>query len=165
MTTTERATIDASLPDNIADYFVVAIKSGDDNVQSIMYYETDRDSDQWKKVSAKNLNAKGRVGGYIRLSQPDIKEVILRTELSYDKLDETVQLFAGVAKTLFGEDKKHDNLFGLENGAMLIPVTKNTVRGLILIFSKVGVGGSLAGKVMQLIASPDPEIKNSTGGT
>jgi hypothetical protein len=144
---------------------VVPVKTGSDDVQSILYFENDPKSDQWAKVSSKNLNAKGKVHGQIQLTQPDVKEIILHTDLSYDKLDESVKLFAAVAKTLMGDEAGHDNLFSMKNKAMTIPVSKGTVRGLILVFTKVGLGGSLDGQIMQLIASPDPEIKNSTGGT
>lgn len=74
------------------------------------------------------------------------------------EVDPSLTLFAAVAKTLQGT-MLMPNLLNAADGAVVVPVVDGTRRGLILVFSR-----TTAGILSDLVATADPEIKNSTNG-
>lgn len=150
----------------IATYFVVPIIPFGGSTQNVLYYEQLPNLPKWTRVDPKKLNARGQGcnANQILVYQPAIDTIIARTDLGSDVLDHSVNLYAGVAKTL-GDSDSLPSMFPMgSDGTLVIPVTAETVRGLILVFTKTGAAAELGARITQLIASPDPEIKNSTGG-
>jgi hypothetical protein len=96
----------------------------------------------------------------LTLNEPSFELVLAHTKLKKTELDLTVTLYAAVAKTLkeSGNDDLGHSYSPDADGNMTIPVKADSVRGLILVFTK-----GPAESPTQLIASTDPEIKNSTG--
>jgi len=167
MTKTEQVPTTMSVSDKIATYFVVPIVPETGTSENVWYYEEVSETEKWKKVSSKNLNARGqnRDAGKIMLLQPSTDTIRERTGLPLDKLDQTVALYAGVARTLTVSQDPLESVYPLAaDGTLTIPVIAHTVRGLILVFSKWAGPGMPPYPITQLIASTDPEIKNTTGG-
>ena len=149
----------------IATYYVVPVIPGEGSTETVLYYEESPTSDNWRLVSPKDLNAKHQGGNEnkIKLLQPTPERIEKFAGLPSGILDETARLYAGVARAFAMYDDQ-GSVYPLCDGALTIPVTSNTVRGLILIFTKGPASGTSPYPVTQLIASTDPEIKNSTGG-
>lgn len=151
----------------IATFYVVPIKSGPTTTEDVFYYREGKSSDQqWIKLDARDLDA-GKQGHNIKqaaLHQPlDVAFISQHTGLDASMLATDVRLYAAVAKTLQGTDKLKE-LYSLDSEHCIkIDVNHNTTRGVILVFTQNGLGDSSS--VIRLIASTDPEIKNSTGGT
>ena len=74
---------------------------------------------------------------------------------------EGVTLFAAVAKTISDDDGLPNTYLADAQQRLVLPVMPNTRRATILIFSL----SSAASGVTGLVATTDPEIKNSTDGT
>lgn len=165
MMKTEPVPATESASDKIATYYVIPVVPGEGSTENVLYYEELSKADKWKDVSPKNLNAKGQGhnADKIRLLQPTTATIIARTGLPVEILDQTANLYAGVARTL-AVSEELPGVYPLgTDGALTIPVTVGTVRGLILVFTQAPASGVLPRPVTQLIASTDPEIKNSTG--
>jgi len=167
MTKAESVPTSESVSDEIATYFVVPIIPFDNGTQNVLYYEpVSKVEKKWRKVSSKDLNARGqdRNANKILLLQPSVDMIVEHTDLGKDILDATVHLYAGVAKT-FAVTDEFESVYPLSSDrTLIIPVAPETVRGLILVFTKASGTGKKPDAITQLIASPDPEIKNSTGG-
>jgi hypothetical protein len=72
-----------------------------------------------------------------------------------------VSLFSGVAKTLTETCGLNNSFMATgpdQATAILVPVMKDTTRGLILVFRYPGTGSD----VKALVATTDPEIKNTS---
>jgi len=149
----------------MATYYVVPIVPGSGGTtENCFYYEKIATKDgrhEWVKVPAKELNSKNgrqdRSSDFVRFLQASSSEVQeINPPGTYDP---SVTLFAGVAKT-FDADRHLTNLFlaGVHHDRpiMVIPVADQTRRGVILVFAKES--GNV---ITELIASTDPEIKNS----
>lgn len=165
MMKTEPVPTTMSVSDKIATYYVVPVIPNDGSTENVMYYEEVSETEKWKKVSSKDLNARGqhRNAGKIKLLQPTTDTIITRTDLPFDMLDQTAHLYAGVARTLVVSDDL-ESVYPLgHDQSLTIPVTADTARGLILVFTKAPAVGMPPYPITQLIASTDPEIKNSTG--
>lgn len=167
MTTIESVTTTPPVIDEIATYFVVPIIPFDNGTENVLYYQpVPKDGKNWSRVLSKDLNARGqnRNANKILLFQPSVDEIKANTDIPADMLDNNVTLYAGVAKT-FKVTDGFESVYPLRSdGTLIIPVTAHTVRGLILVFTKSSGTGKTPRAVTQLIASPDPEITNSTGG-
>ncbi|MTV36308.1 hypothetical protein [Duganella radicis] len=151
----------------IATYYVVPV-TPDIGIESVLYYEGPLKS-KWKSVSKKDLNAhnQGCNAGLVKLIQPSEDQILASTDLSPAQLDRTASLYCGVAKTL-GEPDQLKSYYAIDaDGSLTINVSKDTTRGLILIFTQTDPlnGDSTRYPVRQLIATTDPEIKNSAIGT
>jgi len=72
---------------------------------------------------------------------------------------ENLVLFAAVAKTLDGGGGLQNMVLADESQRIVLPCLPGTRRGVILIFKQVSADGATG-----LVASSDPEIKNSTFG-
>jgi hypothetical protein len=68
-------------------------------------------------------------------------------------------LLAGVAKTLRGNCGLPNTFLADAGGRLVLPVMPGTRRGLILVFTVTSTLG-----VQALVATSDPEIKNTSGG-
>ncbi len=82
--------------------------------------------------------------------------------LAPDQLDQSVQLYAAVARTLSGSDQL-DSVYPVKHASLTIPAKRGTVRGLILVFTQENKTGMPPLTVTRLIATTDPEIKNGVG--
>jgi hypothetical protein len=138
----------------MATYYVVPIVPGSGGTtENCFYYEkiATKDGHEWVKVPAKELNSKN--------GRQDRSSDLVQEINPPGTYDPSVTLFAGVAKT-FDADRHLTNLFlaGVHQGRpiMVIPVADQTRRGVILVFAKES--GNV---ITELIASTDPEIKNS----
>jgi hypothetical protein len=119
-------------------------------------------------VDRKNLNARRQNchADKVKLIQPSPEEILEHTTLPASKLDGATTMYAGVAKTLMEPDDSLESVYKLcSDGSLVIPVRKETVRGLILVFTQIRLTGSAESPTTGLIASTDPEIKNTTTGT
>jgi hypothetical protein len=154
MSNTEAVATTESASDNPATYLVVPVIPQQTTSESVLYFHAVQGSNEWVPVSPKDLNAKvkNHNANKIRLKQPSDDEVKAHANLFPDYFDDAAQLDG--LKSMFtpGDD-----------GVMTIPVNPGTTRGLILLFTKAS-DPDHPQLVTQLIASTDPEIKNSTGG-
>jgi hypothetical protein len=165
MSNTEPVATTESASDNPATYLVVPVIPQQTTSESVLYFHAVQGSNEWIPVSPKDLNAKvkNHNANKIRLKQPSDDEVKAHANLFPDYFDEAAQLYAGVAKTLGQDDGLKSMFTPGDDGVMTIPVNPGTTRGLILVFTKAS-DPDHPQLVTQLIASTDPEIKNSTGG-
>lgn len=165
MTNTVAATATELVSDKIATYYVIPVVPGESSTESILYYEESSKTEDWKPVDANKLNARGqnRNAGMIKLIQPPAATITARTKLPLNILDQTVTLYAAVARTLAVTDEL-GAAYSLIDGALIIPVLAETKRGLILVFTQTAGSGKVPTPVTKLIGSTDPEIKNSIGG-
>lgn len=164
MTTAAPAVNTISVSGSVATFFVVPVVPDKGSVEHVFYY-AQADGGQWEKISPKNLNAGygGCGANQVMLYQPAIETVLKHTRLPADKLDRSVTLYAGVARTLSVSDDPLPSACLFDgNGFMVVPVAAHTARGLILVFSKQTSDASSA-PVFELIATTDPEIKNGVG--
>jgi hypothetical protein len=91
----------------------------------------------------------------IRPVQADLPTALRRDADAVDSL----VLFAAVAKTLNGSGTMQNMVLADEFQRIVLPVMPGTRRGVILVFKRMAADGACG-----LIASTDPEIKNSTFG-
>ena len=165
MTTAAQLSITASVPGSAPVFFVVPVIPDDGSVENVFYYAQTVGEHYWEKMSAKDLDARhgGGDANGVMLFQPDIETILQHTHLTLDRLDRSVTLYAGVARTLsVSEDPLPSACQFDGNRFMLIPVAPHTTRGVILVFSKQSTGKSPT-PVFELIATTDPEIKNGVG--
>lgn len=162
MTSIESVPVPAT--NKIATYFVVPVVPDEGGIEEVRYYAARPDAGKWKPISSRNLNARGQgcSADCIRLHQPSREQILQHTGLHPDKLDPCATLYAGVARTLATDVELLPGTYGLEDGFMTIPVRPDSTRGLILVFSKT-VPGEFPHRVVKLIATTDPEIKNGVG--
>jgi len=154
-----------SVPGSAPVFFVVPVIPDDGSVERVLYYAQADGAQEWEKISPKELNTKhgGSDADSVMLYQPDVDTILQHTRLTVDRLDRTVTLYAGVARTLsVSEDILPSACQFDGNRFMLVPVAPHTTRGVILVFSKRDAGKSSA-PVVELIATTDPEIKNGVG--
>jgi hypothetical protein len=165
MTTAAPVSIAASVPGSAPIFFVVPVIPDDGSVENVFYYAQAGSDEYWEKISPKDLDAR-RDGGDangVMLFQPDIEAILQHTHLTGDRLDRSVTLYAGVARTLsVSTDPLPSACLFDANRFMVIPVVPHTTRGVILVFSKQSTGKSPT-PVFELIATTDPEIKNGVG--
>jgi hypothetical protein len=154
-------------------YFAVPVLRADNGAEDVHYYAPtgpDRWKCKWRKLDHPPvLNSKSQkfFGDLIMVVQPTEKQV---HDYAPDKpmLDPTVTLFAGVAKTL-GSDNLLPNFYMAQKvndlPALAVSVVDKTRRGLILNFVRRDITSNMVpAPVVGLMASTDPEIKNSTDG-
>jgi hypothetical protein len=143
-------------------YFVVPVLPDEGSSQTVLYFTGELSSGTWTPIQPNEINAQTtkHKTNCVTLTQPDPATILARTNPPV-QVDPNVTLFAAVARTL-NLSESLDILFKINStGGVDIPVAPNTKRGVILIFTKAATAG---GEPTQLIASPDPEIKNSIGG-
>lgn len=149
-----------------ATFYVVPV-TPDVSIENVLYYEGPLKS-HWTLVSSKDLNARKQDcnAGAIMLFQPTEDQILTSTSLKPTQLDPTVSLYAGVVKTLGMSDHLESYYALALDGTLTINVDANTTRGLILIFtqSEPLSGATTRYPITKLIATTDPEIKNSIGG-
>jgi hypothetical protein len=156
----------------MAKYYVVAVQYGAseivplDKVQKCLYFKYDATQERFIPVDPRTeLVARSGVGfvGYVCLEQlkDPPADVVDPSQLEAD-----VTLFGATVKTLSRAGT--DTLPGVfessstqigRNPSVMIPVSPQTSRGVILIFTVDGDNGAT-----QLRATFDPEIKGSTNG-
>lgn len=165
MTNTEAVAATELVSDKIATYYVVPVIPGESSTESVLYYEDSPSPEKWQPVAANKLNARGqnRNAGMIKLIQLPVSTIAARTGLPLNVIDQTVTLYAGVART-FAISDELGGAYSLIDGALIIPVLADTKRGLILVFTQTTGSGKVPTPVIRLIGSTDPEIKNSVGG-
>jgi hypothetical protein len=154
-----------SVPGSAPVFFVVPVIPDDGSVERVLYYAQADGAQEWEKISPKELNTKhgGSDADSVMLYQPDVDTILQHTHLTVDRLDRSVTLYAGVARTLSVSDDILPSACQFDgNRFMLVPVAPHTTRGVILVFSKRAAGKSSA-PVVELIATTDPEIKNGVG--
>ena len=154
----------------IATFYVVPVVPDSIDTETVLYYQDGQhDEPLWVPANPKDLNARDQrcSANKVRLVQPSQPDTRRGTGLPLSKLDATVRLYAGVAKTLDAWDDLK-SVYALEtDGSLIIDVAADSTRGLILVFTQTQtavIGGTPPYPVARLIASTDPEIKNSTGG-
>lgn len=148
---------DYSPPYAMSTYLVLAVRSkANPDVQSCLYFT-------WAglPVDSDNLQscAQGYDSAFICLQQATLKELhaIRPIELAEFEPVDDVRLFAAVAKTRDQSDQLSTLFDAVEKDGrwtLVLPVFSGSSRSVILVF---------ADSVGRLIASSDPEIKNSTG--
>ncbi|RQP21909.1 hypothetical protein [Piscinibacter terrae] len=158
----------------MALYFAVPVIRDDNGAEDVFYYApTGRGPDRWKtrwtRVDPPVLNSKSQdaTGDLLMLVQPSEKE-IRQFAPDHPQLDPSVTLFAGVAKTL-GSDNLLPNFYMAQQfnnlPAVVVSVVEQTRRGLILTFVRRDILSNMVPPpIVGLMASTDPEIKNSTDG-
>ena len=157
-------------PTKMANYFVVPVQQADNgSTQAVEYYEACGSGD-WRQVGDKDLNSSGQgcFSDLLSLTQPKPEDVEKHAKQAYDRLERNVTLFAGVAKTFEGNEYLPNYYTANKVGevpVLVMSVIRHTVRGVILIFTRTAEGSFGAGPILDLVASKDPEIKNSTDGT
>lgn len=150
-----------------ATFYVVPLLTVDTGTQVVLYYQKNLNGGKkWQAVLGANLDAglQGQNIARAKLLQPlDVNEISAHTGLAPSTIDINVRLYGAVVKTLQGSDEFKD-MYSLDHAgdSITIDVKQQTKRGVILVFAQNGVGDSSS--VIRLIASTDPEIKNSTGG-
>jgi len=163
--TTAAPNATSAVPGSAPIFFVVPVIPDDGSVEYVWYYAEVDGEKAWEKISAKELNTKhgGSDADSVMLYQPDVETILQHTPLTVDRLDRSVTLYAGVARTLSVSDDRLPSACQFDgNRFMLVPVAPHTTRGVILVFSKHAAGKSSA-PVVELIATTDPEIKNGVG--
>jgi len=148
--------IDLPIPPSLmSTYYVIPIK-GDDpkRLQRCDYYDY-----KWKRLDKPVLDSctDDYKTDFVQVVQPSVEQLHAR-DIDVSFVDEELTLFAAVAKTLQASVLM-PNLLSASGNAVVIPVVDDTRRGLILVFAR-----STAGIVTDLVATSDPEIKNSTNG-
>jgi hypothetical protein len=162
MTTVTAETTPTSASFTNSTYFAVPVASQEGGSQNVLYFSGELNSGPWVPVASNELNAytKQRDTNKVTLFQPSAATVLARTSPPVVAVP-NVTLFAAVARTL-NLSESHSNYTQIgADGGLDISVSRNTTRGVILIFTKSATPG---GEPTELIASPDPEIKNSIGG-
>jgi hypothetical protein len=144
---------------------VVPVLPHERDIEDVRYYAAAHGERKWKKMSSKDLDAKGQGcnANQIMLYQPGLEDILEHTDLSADMLDTSATLYAGVARTLsVGTDSLPSICSFDGNGFMTIPVKPGTTRGVILVFTKQKPG-TFPPQIFTLMATTDPEIKNGVG--
>ncbi|MEV4782031.1 hypothetical protein [Burkholderia sp. LMU1-1-1.1] len=154
----------------IATFYVVPVVPNPTDTETVLYYQDGQHNEPlWVPANPKDLNARAQRcdANKVKLIQLSQQETRRGTGLPPAKLDATVRLYAGVAKTLDAWDELKSVYAAETDGSLIIDVAANSTRGLILVFTQTQTavnGGTPPYPVARLIASTDPEIKNSTGG-
>jgi hypothetical protein len=155
----------------MAHYYVIPVTMlSPGGTQGVEYFQANGGS-AWERVPSNKLDSGSQScrGDLVKLTQPSEYEIEKHAPDMLMRLDRSVTLFAGVAKTLSGDEMlpAFYSATMIDNRpVMVISVMKRTVRGVILIFTRMDdAKGTLAVPIMDLVASSDPEIKNSTDGT
>lgn len=166
MMQTESESATGAVSGKTAVYYIVPIMPDTGSTESVLYgYIDDK---KWVTVPSNDLCSRrsGCTGNQVTLRQlvsmpgSDITGM----EFNEDQIDDSVQLFAGVARTLRVEsDPIPTTMYSANNGAITIPVEPGTTRGLILVFTKTPEPGMPPDRITQLIATTDPEIKGGVG--
>lgn len=145
-------------PYQMATYLVLAVRSkGNPGIQSCLYFTWDG---QPVKSNDLDSRSQGYDSAFVCLRQTTLTELnsIQPFESTEFEPVSNLRLFAAVAKTR-DQSLQLPTLFNAVeiegHKTLVLPVFACTCRSVILIFSDA-MGG--------LIASSDPEIKNSTGG-
>lgn len=152
----------------MAQYYVIPVTmAGHSSAQGVEYFE-ERKKGEWTSVSSDALDSAGQTcrGDLVKLIQPSEYDIERHAPDMLSRLDRSVTLFAAVARTFRG-DEILPNFYAatvIDNvPVMVISVMKGAPRGVILIFTRRDdANGTLAIPIMDLVASTDPEIKNST---
>lgn len=150
-----------------ATYYVVPVNPDDGKSESVCYYQQKKGEDFWTKVDAKSLNscsaAQDCRSELVCLVQASAEDVAANIEEPLN-FDPRVTLFAGVAKTLTGDYLLPNTYLATEvcgRPSMVLTVFNNAPRALILVFVKKPDSSEIV-QQLQLIASTDPQIINST---
>lgn len=144
---------DAKPPYAMSTYLVLPVRSKTEpDIQSCLYFDWSGERVDPSKLDSA---AQGYKTSFVCLQQTSLAR--LSVELTDHVAVEGVTLFAAVAKTRH-ENLQMPSLFLADvrddGNTLVLPVFAHSHRSVILVFSdKDGV----------LIASSDPEIKNSTG--
>ena len=159
MTTADAVTSTDSAADKINTYYVVPV-TPDPTAESVWYFTDTPGGGKWTRVAHDDLDAarNGSTKNEVILTQPLVGVVNDWAPSPLPKYDPSVHLYAGIVKTLKKNGKDEDSYCQLNVGKMLIKVAPNEPRGLILVFTK-----DTDGTLTSLMASTDPEIKNSVG--
>lgn len=115
---------------------------------------------EYNRVPANELNCRAQKGNvdFVCLYQPLSTSVPSNVRAECTPL-ENVTLFAAVVNTIGDNDVLPKIFLADDQRRLMLPVMPQTRRAVILIFSLTSGDG-----VTGLVASADPEIKNSTDG-
>lgn len=166
MMQTESESATGAVAGNTATYYVVPILTDGVSTENVLYFY--QFGGKYLKVLPNDLSShrRGCTGNQVTLQQLYVMpgSAIAGLDLDVDQIDNSVQLFAGVARTLKVEtDPIPTSMYSANNGAITIPVEFGTSRGLILVFTKTPEPGMPPDQITTLIATTDPEIKGGVG--
>ena len=151
---------------NTTIYYVVPVVPDEGSTESVYYYYKDSPVGEWIKVASSDLYSRrhGCTADQVTLQQLSPEMSHEHTGLPLARIDGSVQLYAGVARTLHTEvDPLPTGTYSAKEGVITIPVEQGTTRGVILVFSKTPERGMPPDQINQLIATTDPEIKGGVG--
>jgi hypothetical protein len=166
MMQTESESATGAVSDRTAVYYVVPIMPDTGQTESVLYGFIA--AGKWIDVKPDDLCSRraGCTANQVTLQQLSGMPGSDITGMNFHagQIDGTVQLFAGIARTLgVDPDPVPTSRYGATGGMLTIPVEPLTTRGLILVFTKTPEPGMPPDKITQLIATTDPEIKGGVG--
>lgn len=166
MMQTDSESATGAVSDRTAVYYVVPIMPDTGQTESVLYGFIA--AGKWIDVQPDDLCSRraGCTANQVTLQQLSGMPASDITGMKFDagQIDGSVQLFAGVARTLeVAIDPIPTTMYSAQGGLLTIPVEPGTTRGLILVFTKTPEPGMPADRITQLIATTDPEIKGGVG--
>jgi hypothetical protein len=143
----------------IEQYFVVPVTgSSDPSIQKCRYFNA-----KWHEIRPPEPLMANDKAAYVAIKHSDALPQAVKQALAQAQqdVDRSVSFFAAVAKTKF-DSRAQPNMFlaaGTHPHSMsaVLPVAKDTTRGVILIFKKIDDSARPL-----LISTSDPEIKNGS---
>jgi hypothetical protein len=156
------AVTSTALPSGMSNYYVLPVQD-DNGLLSCLYFEVSTG----KPVSSKDLNCRAQEGtmDFLSLTRAYLSPLTHQPVLDHTSNPDDVTLFAAVVATKNEPNLLQNTYMANGNQCLVLPVLPGTTRSVILIFAlPPEVSSSTVGVVSVggLVATSDPEIKNST---